>query len=354
MDQRLLINRWLAGYPDPLPILDAASVSLARERVREMGRSLGLTTEIIESVAIVASELATNQLRHARHGRLAVRATRRGSVPGIEVIAVDRGPGLPSLERPKVAQHGPLDGLGAGLAAVRRLSDEVDFDVRLLQGTAITARRFAEPMPAFAEVAIVGRPYPGEAVSGDDGIAVRTETGLVVAVADGLGHGLPAHEASGRAMAIVLERPDESIPALVGGIHEGLSGTRGCALALARFERASRRLHGACVGDVSMHLYERRQASYFASTAQTLGDTRRPLRRLLDEERSIEPGAVLVLFSDGLTTHATLKDELDVLRRTPLSIAHHLLAEFARDNDDALVLVARLHHAERPAARPLP
>ena len=48
----------------------------------------------------------------------------------------------------------------------------------------------------------------------------------------------------------------------------------------------------------------------------------------------------VILFSDGISTKVDLRADLDLLREHPIVIAHQVVERFARDNDDALVLVA--------------
>src|SRR5438093_130152 len=100
----------------------------------------------------------------------------------------------------------PLPGGGARIplidrapAALRR-SGEVDFDVRIDEGTCVAARVFAAPVPR-SEVAVIGRPCSGETTSGDDAGFVRGDGGaLLLFAVDGLGHGPPAREAAARAV----------------------------------------------------------------------------------------------------------------------------------------------------------
>ena len=57
--------------------------------------------------------------------------------------------------------------------------------------------------------------------------------------------------------------------------------------------------------------------------------------------RPVDPGSVLVMFSDGLKSRTSLKGKLDILRQPPIAIAQHLLENDSRPDDDALVLIAR-------------
>jgi anti-sigma regulatory factor (Ser/Thr protein kinase) len=219
-----LIDRWL-GAPDVL-VVDEAAVAVARERVRAVGAGAGLSHELVETTALIASELLMNQLRHAAGGRFAVRVLERddGVAAGLEVIAADRGPGLSDpaaalAGRKTRAGAGAESGaaaaaggsLGAGVAAVFRLADEVDVDVRVGEGTCFRARTLVTSPRQRAEVAIYGTACPGERVAGDDAAFVRTPGGvLLIAVADGLGHGPEARRAAAQAVAAACAVEDIS------------------------------------------------------------------------------------------------------------------------------------------------
>ncbi len=335
-----LTERWLAGA-EVVPIFDPASVAVAREAVREAGARVGLERDAFERLATAASELAHNQLRHAVGGRVGVREVRRGAVCGLEVIAADRGPGLADARSALEGGASSAGGLGQGLAGVHRLADELDVDARLGEGLCVRARVFAGPVPWRSDVAVLGRPYPGEAVSGDDAAFCRTDGALLVAVADGLGHGPPAHEASARAMQAVLADPGRDPEGVVRACDAALVGTRGAVMGVARVDFAAEALEATIVGDVMVHRYRPREALRFTATRGMLGaaDLRRRAPRV--ERMPREPGEVLVLATDGLRTRLDLSSDLALLRQHPLFVAHALLERYGRPDDDALVLVAR-------------
>ena len=167
----LLIHDWLADALSQA-VVDEASVSQLREEVRRVaaGRLDATTTE---QLVTAASELGMNQLVHAGGGRVAVLPIERAGVVGVEVIAADAGPGIATPSAALRGEVGPhTKGLGAGLSAVLRLCQEVDFDVRQGEGTCVWARSYASALPR-SEVAILGRPHPHERVSGDHAAFAR-------------------------------------------------------------------------------------------------------------------------------------------------------------------------------------
>jgi anti-sigma regulatory factor (Ser/Thr protein kinase) len=343
MEKRVLIERWI-GSETQIPIYDEASVSSARQRVREIGQSLNLSKELVESVALIASELTHNQLSHARQGYFAVKPVEREGVKGIEIIAADIGPGI---EKPGIAIKGelPKDGrsLRAGLAAVCRIADEVEFDTRIEEGARIVARKFETPAPSLAyEVAIMGRPFPGEGISGDDGVFLESETGFLAAVCDGLGHGPEAREASNRAIEALSQKRHMSLDRIVSDLNDELTDTRGCALNIVRFNADAAIIECASAGDVHAHLYNLRDAHFFASTPFIVGARQTP-KRIRIEEAPVARGSVLVMFTDGLKSRTSLKGQLDILRQPAIAIAQHLIENDSRPDDDVLVLAARFH-----------
>jgi len=339
MEKRFLIARWLGSDIPSIPIYDEASVSSARQRVRAAGLTSNASKDLIETVALMASELTQNQLAHARQGYFGVRPIERGSIRGLEILAADLGPGF---EKRVLTGSPPTgDSLGAGLESVFRLADEVEIDTRGAEGLRVLVRKFETQTPSSYEVAIAGVPYPGEAISGDDAICLETDSGFLAALCDGLGHGPEAREASKRAVDAIAKNKDLGLREIVNVVNEEMKGLRGCVLALVRFTAQSRVLQCLLAGDIRVHLYLFRDAHFFTSTPFVIGDRDLPSRRLRVEEMMAAPGSVLVMFTDGLESRTSIKGNLELLRKPALLIAQDLLAEHSRGTDDALVLVAR-------------
>jgi len=115
-----------------------------------------------------------------------------------------------------------------------------------------------------------------------------------------------------------------------------------------RLSRADRgKLECAALGDVHVHLYNLRDAHFFPSTPLVLGTGALSRQKVRLETVTVEPGSVLVMFTDGLKSRTSLKGQLDILRQPPIAIAQHLIENDSRPDDDALVMVARFrNHSE--------
>jgi anti-sigma regulatory factor (Ser/Thr protein kinase) len=336
----LLTEEWTDGL-DAIPIADEASVSLAREAARKACAAAGLDEVAAGAVALIVSELAHNQLAHARHGVVAVTTLERGATRGVEIIAADRGHGL---RDPEAALRGtaPKNGsLGVGLAGARRMADEMDFDVRLEEGTCIRARKFAGRVARRREVALFGRPIDGERVSGDQAAFVRTDGALVLAVVDGLGHGADAREASSRAVAVVREQPNRPPDEILRACDARLTQSRGAVMNALRIDEAAGTLAHASVGNVVTRIVARGSSQGITGSAAVLGQPSAQPKRILTSHLALTPLDTIVIFTDGLSSKLDLAEQRDLLAEPPIVIAQRLMNAFGKTSDDALVLVAR-------------
>jgi hypothetical protein len=206
------------------------------------------------------------------------------------------------------------------------------------EGSCVWARKFAGPVPRRRRVGIYGRPYPGEGESGDDGVFVRSEDDLVIAVVDGLGHGKPAREASSLAVDVVLQGRHQDIDRIVQDCHDALRHTRGGVLALARIAEVDPSMRAAVVGDASLQVEGPGMHRRVVGRSFVLG-ARGSKPRPVVEDFSLGLRDVVVSFTDGISPRADLHEDLELLREHPIVIAHQIVERFARSNDDALVLV---------------
>ncbi len=337
--EAVLIDGWLGGA-EAIPVLDEASVSVVREGVRRAGVSLGLSETVVGSIVTAASELAHNQLVHARDGVVAVRVVDRDGVPGLEVVAADVGRGIQDPEAALRGGGGSRTGLGIGLVGVRALCDELDMDVRLGEGSCVWARKFAEPVPRRREVGIFGRPHPAEDVSGDHAAFVRRRDVLSVALADGLGHGPHARKASEATIECFRAGPERSLDALLAGCHDAALGTRGAVMSVARLEEPSGKMETASIGNVTVHVSGPDVAHRFGGTSAVLG-MRGQARAARVEQQVLSPWEVLLVFSDGITSRASVEQDHALLREHPVVVAQAVVQRFARGDDDVLVLAVR-------------
>jgi len=105
------------------------------------GAGFGKTDQTMISTAV--AELSTNILRYAGKGELFLRAVRDRDRVGIEIFAVDKGPGIKDVEKAMKDNYTTTKGsLGMGLPSVRRIMDDFEIESSPEKGTRITVRKW--------------------------------------------------------------------------------------------------------------------------------------------------------------------------------------------------------------------
>lgn len=341
--EALLIDEWLQDVRDAgsIAVLDEASLTIVRQKVRAVGADLALGDDVVEPLVLVATELARNQLVHAVGGRVVIRGVSRSGVPGLELVAADRGGGIADPARALEGTPRVSGSLGVGLASVAALANEVDIDVRLGEGTLVRARRFAAEVPRRRQVGVFGRAIRGETRSGDHACFTRTGEALVVGVCDGLGHGELARHASSAAVQVFHDHAGASPVAVLEAANAALHRTRGAVMAIARILEAEGTVEVASVGNIGVQAVAMRRARRFGGSSFVLGTPPQRVRKVLEERAPLEDGEALVLFSDGVSSRLAIEHDLDLLRQHPVVIAARIAADHGRAEDDVMVLVVR-------------
>jgi negative regulator of sigma-B (phosphoserine phosphatase) len=184
------------------------------------------------------------------------------------------------------------------------------------------------------------RTMSGEAECGDAYLVVQFPGGALAAVVDGLGHGGEAAVAARGAVATLAEHADEPVVPLLQRCHSGLRATRGVVMTLASFSEADATMTWLAVGNVEGFLVRANAGAGPARESVLLrgGVVGYQIPPLRPSTHPIAAGDTLVLATDGI--RSAFGDRLD-LEASPREMAHEILTRYAKDTDDALVLVAR-------------
>lgn len=323
---------------------ESTAVAAARRAGSEIARRLGFDETRAGRVSLVITEAATNIVKHAASGEILIRPVRSGDTAGIEILAIDSGPGMANLAlnmRDGVSSAGTY---GVGLGAMRRLADEFDVHTAPGKGTVLCMTVWAGPVGAAAawQIGAVCLPFPGEEVCGDAWAASGDARTLHLMVADGLGHGPDAARAS-QAAAAVLDRHQELPPgAALHEAHGALRATRGAAVAVARLDTIAGELCFAGVGNIAASVFGINNRRQMVSHNGIVGSN---LRKVQEFVVPWSVDSMIVMCSDGLVTRWGLEDYPGLEMRHPSLIAAVLYRDFARKSDDVTVLVVRENRA---------
>jgi anti-sigma regulatory factor (Ser/Thr protein kinase) len=321
---------------------ESSQVGEARRSAARLAEVAGLDETGRGKVAIVVTELANNLVKHARGGEILLRAL--DGPGGIEVLSVDRGPGMADVAACLRDGFSTAGTPGNGLGAVRRLSGTFDLHSAQPGGTVVLSRVTAEPEPTIPrptfEWGVVCVPAPGETACGDTWRVASSGGRLSVLLADGLGHGPLASDAAEAGAAAYDADPFAGPAAVLEAAHVRMHGTRGGAVAIFDVDAPSRAARFAGVGNVSGSIVSGADSRGLFSHNGTAGVQ---VRKVQQFDYPWPPGGLLVMHSDGLQTRWSFDAYPGLARRHPAVVAGLLYRDFARGRDDLTVAVVRGH-----------
>ncbi len=338
----------IGGEQQAIAVTELSQIGEVRRAAVRLAEAIGLTEGRRGDAAIIASELATNLVRYGRRGHVLVQPLHSAAGQGLELLAIDAGPGMADLQRCLRDGYSTGGGAGTGLGAIRRLSDEFDIYSNAGAGTVAVSRLYGAGWNGTAARFVLGAisvAAPGESVCGDVWAAAQREGELAVMVADGLGHGPAAAEASHRARRVFAENPFLDFVPFFERTHAALAGSRGAAVARAHVTGPTG-LSYASVGNISGSLLGPAESRGLPFQNGTLGV--HSFRKLDYATYAWPDRGLLVLHSDGLTTRWNMARYPGLQSRHPAVVAGVLYRDHLRGRDDATVVVARPSEATLP------
>ena len=327
-----------------IPIDDRSQVGEARRAALLMAESLAFDETQAGKVALAVTEAATNVFKHAGGGKILIAPLVRDASIGMEVLALDRGPGMANLGASLRDGYSTAGSMGGGLGALSRLSSAFDVYSQPGKGTALRLEvwgaSLAPPPAADTEIELgaVCLPKSGEEVAGDAWLLETSGDYRSILVVDGLGHGPNAAKAA-RAATDAFTANTSAAPApLMQICHRALATTRGAAGAAARVVAAKKQGTFAGIGNIACRVESTGERRQLVSHSGTLGHI---VRRVQEFEFAFPAGALLILHSDGLTSHWVFTEYPGLATRHAGLVAGVLYRDHDRGRDDVTVVVLK-------------
>jgi anti-sigma regulatory factor (Ser/Thr protein kinase) len=322
-------------------VADSSQVSACRLAGQRIAHALEFDEVRKGRLSIAVTEATTNMLKHAGGGTLAMRTIARGDAVGIEVMAIDSGPGmhdLPSSMQDGVSTTGTA---GNGLGAMRRQADEFDVYTRHSGGTILRMvfwNKKPPQEPESYEVGAIVMAKSGETACGDAWAMTTHPRGATFLLADGLGHGIDASRAACSAVEVLHKHPDQSAIRILDLAHQKLRPTRGAALAVMRHDAVAGEVAFAGVGNIAACVLTGGEKRAMVSHNGIVGHN---VHKSQEYRYPWTDGGLLVAHSDGLETQWNITAYPGLASRHPSMIAAMLFREHSRKRDDVAVVVAR-------------
>ena len=237
-------------------VTEASQVAEVRRQVVALASKLGFNETDVGKAAIVATEAATNLAKHAVQGEVVVRSLEDQDRSGIEILALDKGPGMVNVAQSLRDGYSTAGSPGTGMGAMSRLARSFDLHSAPEKGTAVLAevwsgRASEGKSPDSMDVGVVCKAKRNEVVCGDGWEAASQPGRVLLLVVDGLGHGLGAATAAQEAIRIFRSNSQHSPARIVEAAHAALRSTRGAVIGIAEIDLSQKLVRYAGVGNIS-------------------------------------------------------------------------------------------------------
>jgi len=340
------VPRESGAVETPISIQEQSQIAQARRQGLTLANQQGLSETLAGNVALVITEIGTNLIKHGGGGEIILRPIEDGLSAGVEILALDHGPGMEDPGKSARDGYSTSGTLGFGMGAIARMSTVSDVYSTPTGGTAVFAR-IGHPLadagtynPAKRlHVSGISIAKPGQEACGDMWAEKRIDGARWVTVIDGLGHGPMAAVAAAAAVRTFHAAPADASPAdVIRAAHVGLKGTRGAVMAVAAIRPALGIIEFAGVGNITAVLMHETETKRLMSSDGTVGYS---LRTVRDQSLTWHRDSVLAMTSDGLSTRWNLNDHPWLISRHPSLISAILYRDFSRHNDDATAVVVK-------------
>jgi anti-sigma regulatory factor (Ser/Thr protein kinase) len=320
---------------------DASEVADARRTALSCAAVLRLSETSAGRAALVATELATNLIKHAGGGTLLFGSHEKT----LAIVSIDKGGGLLNLSAAMNDGFSTTGSAGTGIGAVRRAA--MSFDVYALpeKGTAIYAT-IGDAAPSAPVLHAPSRivaggvciPKMGEDQNGDAWTGNLSRDVVTIAVADGLGHGPAAATASTAAVRVVADRFEQPLEHILQDAHGALRPTRGAAVGVVRLHLTAGRADFIGAGNIAGTIVTDDTMRKMVSLPGIVGHE---MRKVQSFSYPWLASSVLILQSDGVSANWNAANYPGLMQHEPALIAAVLYRDHCRGTDDATVVVAK-------------
>jgi len=326
-------------------LTDRSYLNILKKDISKIGQSVGLPAKRLAELDLVVSEIATNLLKHAGGGEIIVRPLTDENAKGIEILSIDKGPGM--ADPAKMIEDGvsTTKTLGHGLGSIKRLSDHFQLYSLKGWGTVLLSRLFVTPASSPVSSRMGVYPIvlckPGETLCGDSYATKANPYFIKVILADGLGHGPLANVASQKACEAFKKSVFNSPNDIIGDIHRHVKDTRGLVATVAVYDITHKVWKICGVGNISTRLCNAITSKTHVPYNGILGLN--ISSRIDSQVIENETGSYLVLCSDGISTRWETSRHTSVFKYDLSILSAVIYRDYARHSDDMSVVVVKVN-----------
>lgn len=334
-------------------VQNESAMILLRSKLSAISTRLGFSDLKRENVALVASEIVSNQIKYA--GSKGMIQIWQQPGPILDIFALDFGPGIQNLSEAQADGFSTANTLGKGLGSIRRLSDHAFIYsqsaghglVKRWNGTGVLARfvplttsktaPLARREPPY-QIGLYSRPLSDDRFNGDRVYLLGDGDMLRWLHLDGLGHGKEAEETTANLSALLPRCANPE--ALLKAVDKQLRNTRGSVGIAAEFGVSRKILEIAGVGDMHAHFFANDQLRNFSFAPGILGKDHKDIG---GNTQQIERQCIALTASDGIRKNLDSANFPGLFNSHPQLIAYMLGNIMARISDDQSLCVVSMN-----------
>ncbi|MDD5240925.1 MAG: hypothetical protein PHG47_04275 [Sulfuricella sp.] len=333
-----------------------SALILLRSRLSAIAQRLGIPEQKRDNMALVASELVSNQVKHAGgHGLIQVW---QQPGPVLDILALDYGPGIANLALAEKDGYSSVNTLGKGLGSIRRLSDESFVytqhesagELKKWSGAVFLARFYpgskhtnpikdtsARSLVSGVGVGLFSRSLSNDRYNGDRIYLQITGETLRWLHLDGLGHGEQAQAATAN-LASHLAHCDAP-GAVLEAVDRQLKGTRGAVAIIGELDLAGQALSILGVGDMHAHVLDDQEMHNLSFAPGVLGkEHKKPMPFSFASGKRY----LAITASDGIRRNWDVSNFPGLFHLHPQLIAYTLGNIMGRISDDQSLCITSI------------
>jgi len=163
------------------------------------------------------------------------------------------------------------------------------------------------------------------------------QLGLFVAIVDVLGHGPEAHEVALEIDRYLTRFGSPDVSGVMERLHQQLKGTRGAAVGLCAIDATIGRMDYVGIGNTALRRFGNTETRLVSRDGVLGQNMRTPLLQSLE----LEPGDLIVMYTDGVSDRFTANEYPGLAIHAPQEIACKIVQRFGKDHDDAACIAVR-------------
>lgn len=343
-------------------VKDSADITLLVSRVEKGYLLKGASPIDTSLVKTILHELGTNIVKYAKRGSVSIERIHSRDEITLEIIATDRGPGIPNVDLALQDKFSTGGTLGLGLPGVRRMSDNFEILSSKENGTIVkvqkqiqTKNKIIKPLlqkkqdsiKRFSisqalqtddlDIATFVRPSPGEIYCGDKAFVVSLPKGALLCITDVSGHGNNASELANEIEGYLSENATEDLERLVTDVHLEFKGSRGAAMGFVYIDYDSWSISYCGVGNTGASLISK--TIWRPISKEGIIGLRLP--NLNIQKENLSRGDIFFMWTDGLPELASRNLVSKSKSSSSIRIASDVVQTLGRPTDDAGCLILR-------------